>query len=214
MKLRNTIIASALILAATTGGARADIYMCRPCAAGTYSTAGATACKPCDANKYATGMGNTGCTGCPANSTTLGYTGRTSSNDCKCNAGYYKNGAGNCQICAAGTYCTGGGASPTGPCNTTTYSGTGSTRGNASYTFWVKAQFKTRSCKGVFFGKCIDWNSWSSWRDCYHPECPSGPRANVPSECLSGRHCPLPPDEFNKRETRDVQETIYNGCGR
>jgi hypothetical protein len=121
MKLRNAMLVATIC---ATAGANADVYMCRPCAGGTYSAADSQSCTPCAAGTYSVGTGNTGCTicpantyssmgatgctGCPADSTTLGQIGRTSSNDCKCSAGYYKDGAGNCTACPVGYRCPDG----------------------------------------------------------------------------------------------------------
>jgi hypothetical protein len=66
-------MAAAIILAATN--ANADVYMCRPCDAGTYSAAGAQFCTACEADTYAAGEGNTGCANCPTYSTTTALPG-------------------------------------------------------------------------------------------------------------------------------------------
>lgn len=80
MRLRNTIIMAALCAAS---GARANVYMCRPCTAGTYAGPGATACTPCWAGTAATGAGNTSCTPCNANDKSYSDTaGATSCSTC------------------------------------------------------------------------------------------------------------------------------------
>jgi hypothetical protein len=81
MKLRNNLLAGAMLLAAT--GASAQVYVCEPCPAGTYSNGSSTTCTPCPAGKYQPDKGSASCLLCPANSSSsAGATG------CACNEHY------------------------------------------------------------------------------------------------------------------------------
>ena len=90
-----------------TGGANKTA-----CAAGTYSTGGASSCTTCTVGYYCPGGSNrVACTAGTANSNT----GSISSSACvSCAAGKYSGvGASSCTNCSAGTYSTGGASSCT-----------------------------------------------------------------------------------------------------
>ena len=77
MKLETTI-GAAILLAAS--GAKAQIYQCSPCPAGTYAAAGAASCTPCATGTYSA-AGAASCTPC-ATGTYQPSTGQTSCLPC------------------------------------------------------------------------------------------------------------------------------------
>jgi hypothetical protein len=62
MKIRN-VITAALVLAATNAHA-GEVYLCRPCEAGTYSKFGDQVCTKCPVGTHGIGKGNTECEQC------------------------------------------------------------------------------------------------------------------------------------------------------
>jgi hypothetical protein len=101
MKLKKTMIMAGLLGLAATG-AYAQVYVCEPCPAGTYSDGKSTTCKPCPTGTYSDSTGQASCKPCPANSSS-NVVGATSVSSCTCDEHYQLAGS-SCIRCRTENY--------------------------------------------------------------------------------------------------------------
>lgn len=142
---------------------------CVACAAGTYSSAGASSCKACDSTMWS-GTGASSCapcamfsefsvggygscttcssSGCTSASCNSGYTWDSSSRTCKasstCSLGYFMPTAGYCQKCPKGPYCP----DPTASAPTSCPSGTATEVEGATSSSQCKTSTSTSTSSG------------------------------------------------------------------